>query len=54
MPQEQKVVIVHPELGLPCKPAEAGEIWVSGKSVAHGYWNRIEETRKLRRTNNGS
>ena len=26
-------------------PTEVGEIWVSGPSVAQGYWNRAEETR---------
>src|SRR5208282_2338591 len=25
---------------------EVGEIWVSGASVTHGYWNRPEETER--------
>src|SRR6185312_8150687 len=40
----QKVVIVHPETLARCSPDEVGEIWISGPSVAHGYWNRPEET----------
>jgi len=27
-----------------CASDEVGEIWVSAPSVAHGYWNRPEET----------
>jgi acyl-CoA synthetase (AMP-forming)/AMP-acid ligase II len=27
-----------------------GEIWVSGPSVARGYWNRQEETQRTFRT----
>ncbi|NJM17637.1 MAG: amino acid adenylation domain-containing protein [Richelia sp. SM1_7_0] len=41
---EQKVVIAHPETLRSCQPDEIGEIWVSGLSVARGYWNREEET----------
>jgi acyl-CoA synthetase (AMP-forming)/AMP-acid ligase II/acyl carrier protein len=41
---EQKVVVVHPELAVQARPAEIGEIWVAGKSVTRGYWNRPEET----------
>ncbi|MDF5718482.1 MAG: AMP-binding protein [Rhizonema sp. NSF051] len=43
---DTKVVIVHPELLTPCAPAEVGEIWVSGSTVAQGYWQRTEETKK--------
>ena len=38
------VAIVNPESGTTCDPGEIGEIWVSGPSVALGYWNRPEET----------
>jgi acyl-CoA synthetase (AMP-forming)/AMP-acid ligase II len=41
---DQKIVIVHPETLTKCLPDEVGEIWISGKSVAQGYWNRPEET----------
>lgn len=43
---EQKIVIVDPESLTPCSTDKVGEIWVSGPSVAHGYWNRPEETKQ--------
>jgi acyl-CoA synthetase (AMP-forming)/AMP-acid ligase II/acyl carrier protein len=44
---EQRIVIVHPDTSTCCKPNEVGEIWVSGSSIAQGYWNRTEETRRI-------
>ncbi|MEP0859278.1 amino acid adenylation domain-containing protein [Trichocoleus sp. DQ-U1] len=41
---EQEIVIANPETLTRCAPDEIGEIWVSGPSVGHGYWNRPEET----------
>lgn len=41
---QQRVVLVDPETSIPCCPGEVGEIWVSGPSVAAGYWNRPDET----------
>ncbi len=41
---ETKVAIVHPESLTRCPPDQVGEIWVSGPSVAQGYWNRPAET----------
>jgi len=41
---DQTIVIVDPESGLPCVPGTTGEVWVSGPSVAAGYWNRPAET----------
>ena len=41
---EQQIVIAHPDTLIRCQPHEVGEIWVSGKNVAQGYWNRPEET----------
>jgi amino acid adenylation domain-containing protein len=41
---QQKVVIANPKILKSCQPGEIGEIWVSGLSVAQGYWNREEET----------
>src|SRR5688572_29494045 len=41
---DQKVVVVEPEKATLCPPDQVGEIWVSGPSVAQGYWNRPDET----------
>ncbi|MEH2411063.1 condensation domain-containing protein [Nostoc sp.] len=41
---EQKVVIANPETLKSSQWSEIGEIWVSGLSVAQGYWNRSQET----------
>jgi amino acid adenylation domain-containing protein len=42
---EQTVLIVHPEEKTVCADGLVGEIWVSGGSVAQGYWKRYEQTR---------
>ncbi len=41
---DEEVVIADPETRRRCGAGEVGEIWVRGPSVAHGYWNRPEET----------
>jgi acyl-CoA synthetase (AMP-forming)/AMP-acid ligase II len=41
---DQQLLIVHPETQVPCADDQVGEIWVSGASVAQGYWNRVEQT----------
>ena len=41
---EQEVRIVDPETFAPCDRGKIGEIWVAGKSVAQGYWQRPEQT----------
>jgi len=38
------VKIVDPETRAICAKDRVGEIWVSGPSVAHGYWHRDAET----------
>jgi acyl-CoA synthetase (AMP-forming)/AMP-acid ligase II len=40
----QKIYIVDPISCLVQPGPEVGEIWVSGPSVARGYWNRPEQT----------
>ncbi len=45
--QDQEVLIVHPETCLPCEPGEIGEIWVSGPSIAQGYWGKKQLTREV-------
>ena len=43
---DTRVKIVNPETGRVCAGDEIGEIWVSGDSVARGYWGRLEETKE--------
>lgn len=40
----ETVVIVDPETKQICPEKNYGEIWVSGKSVAAGYWNQPDAT----------
>ncbi|MDM8561158.1 aminotransferase class I/II-fold pyridoxal phosphate-dependent enzyme [Candidatus Parabeggiatoa sp. HSG14] len=42
---DTQVVIVNQETLMPCASDEVGEIWVSGASIAQGYWNRSNETK---------
>ena len=37
---DQKLAIANPETLISCKPGEVGEIWVSGASIAQGYWRQ--------------
>ncbi|MBE8966699.1 fatty acyl-AMP ligase [Nostocales cyanobacterium LEGE 12452] len=39
-----KVRIVAPETSEICEEKEIGEIWISGSSVAQGYWKNLEKT----------
>ncbi|MGF1589153.1 MAG: fatty acyl-AMP ligase [Pleurocapsa sp.] len=41
---DTQVKIVDPESLTQCAPDRIGEIWVSGGSIAQGYWNRPLET----------
>jgi len=40
----QDVLIVDPQTCEALPPGRVGEIWVSGPSVAQGYWNRAEDS----------
>jgi len=42
----QKVLIVDPSSLTPCPPDRVGEVWVSGPSIARGYWGKPEVTRQ--------
>lgn len=41
---EDLALIVDPGTGRPLPPDTVGEVWVSGPTVALGYWRRPEET----------
>jgi acyl-CoA synthetase (AMP-forming)/AMP-acid ligase II/acyl carrier protein len=43
---DQKVLIVDPSTLTRCSPERIGEIWMSGPSVAQGYWNKPSETER--------
>ncbi len=45
-PPSQKIVIANPETLALCPEDRVGEIWISGPSVAQGYWRRPEETER--------
>jgi amino acid adenylation domain-containing protein len=42
-----EILIVDPVTGQDCATDKEGEIWVSGPSVAQGYWNRPEDSDAL-------
>ena len=42
----QEIIIVNPDLFTVCEHDRVGEIWVSGDSVAKGYWQKVEETKE--------
>jgi 8-amino-7-oxononanoate synthase len=44
VPPGHEIVIVDSEKQTPCKRDKIGEIWISGPSVAQGYWNRSEDS----------
>ncbi len=41
---ENQALVVDPETSEPCPPNTVGEVWISGPSVAQGYWNRLEDS----------
>jgi acyl-CoA synthetase (AMP-forming)/AMP-acid ligase II len=43
----QDVRIVDPIAAAPCDSAHIGEVWVSGPSVAQGYWAKPEDTQEI-------
>ncbi len=43
----QKLVLVNPENLISCADGQVGEIWVSGLSIAQGYWNAPEQTEEI-------
>ncbi|XXY46504.1 alpha/beta fold hydrolase [Sorangium sp. So ce269] len=45
-PPGHRLAIVHPDSLSPCPDGEVGEIWLAGPSVASGYWQQPEATRR--------
>jgi natural product biosynthesis luciferase-like monooxygenase protein len=43
---EQRIVIVEPESCTQLPLGKVGEIWVSGASIAQGYWKQSEESQR--------
>jgi len=43
---DTQIVIVNPETLKPCSPEIVGEIWVSGSTIAQGYWGKPQETKE--------
>ena len=44
---DQRVVIADPETRMPVSDGQIGEVWVSGPSVALGYWRRPEISKEV-------
>ncbi|HET9587877.1 MAG TPA: AMP-binding protein, partial [Anaerolineales bacterium] len=44
---DQEIVIANPTTLQRCDPDQVGEVWVSGPSVAQGYWGLPDETEKI-------
>jgi natural product biosynthesis luciferase-like monooxygenase protein len=43
-PLDQKIVIADPTSLTACRSGRVGEIWVSGESIANGYWNKAQQS----------
>ena len=41
---KQKIAIANPEPKTQCLDGQVGEIWVSGASIAQGYWRKQQQT----------
>jgi phthiocerol/phenolphthiocerol synthesis type-I polyketide synthase C len=44
---DQELQIINPNTLNTCSDNQVGEIWVKGKSVCQGYWNRPEVTKEI-------
>lgn len=41
---DERIIIADPTTKRRCNSSEVGEIWISGTTVANGYWNRPDAT----------
>jgi amino acid adenylation domain-containing protein len=44
--RDQRIVIADPETGARRTPGQVGEVWVAGGSLARGYWNQPEASKR--------
>jgi len=44
---DERIFVVDPETLVPLAPGEVGELWLSGPSVAQGYWQRPDTSREV-------
>ncbi|MEK7433764.1 MAG: fatty acyl-AMP ligase [Cyanobacteriota bacterium] len=47
LPSNEIIKIVNPDELTSCNNSEIGEIWVSGKHVGKGYWNKPEISKQI-------
>ncbi len=40
-----QITVVDPDTRVPVNKNKIGELWITGKSLASGYWQRLEETK---------
>ncbi|WP_338868528.1 condensation domain-containing protein [Myxococcus stipitatus] len=50
---DQELLIADPDSGVPLPPGRVGEIWVTGQSVAQGYWQQPELSERTFRARRG-
>jgi acyl-CoA synthetase (AMP-forming)/AMP-acid ligase II len=44
---DTQIAIADPQTFTQCQDSEVGEIWVSGSTVAQGYWKNPEQTKQI-------
>ena len=44
---DTEIKIVNPQTRVACDDNQIGEIWISGSSIAQGYWQKPESTREI-------
>lgn len=44
---DTRILITDPDSGVPCPPLQVGEVWIGGRTVAQGYWQKEEPTEEI-------